>query len=154
MSTFSKFFLILIKHLPRGVIPGAFTIVYKRNKQGYEYLVIKAKPSGNITFPGGSLNWKENFEDAARRELYEETGLKVKHLVELPVIHKFSYKNLPFKPRSEQHVFAYLITNNYRANLRSKETEWFKWVGANDVERMLTHKELTKTFKRSVRYIR
>jgi len=154
MSTISEFFSILISHLPRMVIPGSSTIVYKKNKQGYEYLIIKAKPSGNVTFPGGSISWGENFEDAAKRELYEETGLKAKKLVELPIIHKFRYKQLPLKPRSEQHVFVFQIKNKHKTNLQSEETEWFKWVDANKVERLLTHKELSKTFKESLKYIK
>ena len=45
-------------------------------------------PSGGLwSFPGGHLEWGENLEDAARREVFEETGLRVT-LAGIPLVHE------------------------------------------------------------------
>ncbi len=36
-----------------------------------------------FTFPGGGVEKNESFEEAAKRELEEETGIKTQHLVEI-----------------------------------------------------------------------
>ena len=38
----------------------------------------KDKEWGGITFPGGHVEKKESFTDSVIREVYEETGLKIK----------------------------------------------------------------------------
>lgn len=153
MGTFFEFLSIISSNLFRGVIPGAITIVYKNHGYNAEFLLIKALPSGTITFPSGSISWGENFEKTAKRELFEETGIRTERLTELPVVHKFRYKNLPFKPTSEQHVFIYNL-NNVKTKLHSKETEWFRWVNKKDVEQILSHEELIQTFKKALEFIK
>ncbi|MBS1180479.1 MAG: ndx1 [Proteobacteria bacterium] len=45
-------------------------------------------PSGGLwSFPGGHLEWGESLEDAARREVLEETGLRIT-LVGIPMVHQ------------------------------------------------------------------
>lgn len=41
---------------------------------------LKGKEKGKITFPGGYRNIGETLEQAAVREFYEETGIKINHL--------------------------------------------------------------------------
>lgn len=41
---------------------------------------LKGKEAGKITFPGGYRNLGETLEEAAKREFYEETGMKINDL--------------------------------------------------------------------------
>ena len=52
-------------------------IVY-REKDGVEILLIKHKNGGHWAFPKGHVENKETEEETALREIWEETGLKVK----------------------------------------------------------------------------
>ena len=58
-------------------------LVFAHTENGLYLLLIQRKhdPCKNMwAFPGGFMNIDETTEDAARRELEEETGLKVKGL--------------------------------------------------------------------------
>jgi len=56
---------------------GASVIIYKRN----EVLLQKRKDNGCWGYHGGAVEMGEKVEDAAMRELYEETGLIANDLV-------------------------------------------------------------------------
>lgn len=153
MSNITEFLYIVLSNVPRGIIPGSVVIVYKGDSKNRKYLLTKATQSKNTTFPSGSISWFENFEMTAKRELYEETGINISKLYELPITHKFIYKNIPFKPKSVQHIFACKLKNNTKVKLHSNETELFIWATENEVIELLTHKELINTFKNVLRYI-
>lgn len=58
--------------------------------RGDEVLLVERSgdPSGGIwSFPGGHLEWGETLEEAARREVLEETGLRVV-LKGAPIVHE------------------------------------------------------------------
>jgi ADP-ribose pyrophosphatase YjhB (NUDIX family) len=58
--------------------------------RGDEVLLVErtGDPSGGVwSFPGGHLEWGETLEDAARREVFEETGLRVT-LKGAPLVHE------------------------------------------------------------------
>jgi len=58
--------------------------------RGDEVLLVERSgdPSGGVwSFPGGHLEWGETLEDAARREVFEETGLRVT-LKGAPMVHE------------------------------------------------------------------
>lgn len=153
MSNITEFIHIVLSNVPRGIIPGSMVIVYSGNSKNRKYLLTKATHSKNITFPSGSISWWENFEMTAKRELYEETGINISKLFELPIRHKFTYKNIPLKPKSIQHIFSSKLNNNNKEELHSKETELFIWATEDEVIKLLTHQELISTFKDSLRYI-
>lgn len=58
--------------------------------RGGEVLLVERSgdPSGGLwSFPGGHLEWGESLEDAARREVAEETGLRIT-IAGLPLVHE------------------------------------------------------------------
>lgn len=58
-------------HMPL-VLPHSVVVLF--NEKG-EVLLEERKDDGYFDFPGGGIDLKESGEDAARRELLEETGL-------------------------------------------------------------------------------
>lgn len=64
-------------HMPL-VLPHSVVLVINRN---YEILIEERADDGYFDFPGGGIDLKETTEDAAKRELLEETGLIADDLV-------------------------------------------------------------------------
>ena len=52
-------------------------VVYRNGEKGLEILLIQHKNGGHWAFPKGHVEKKETEEETARREIREETGLKV-----------------------------------------------------------------------------
>lgn len=63
-------------HMPL-LLPHSVVILF--NDKG-EVLLEERADDGYFDFPGGGIDIKERAEDAAYRELYEETGLKAEKL--------------------------------------------------------------------------
>lgn len=59
------------------IMTSACVIVINANNQ---ILLQKRRDNGLWGYPGGSLELKETFEEAAKRELFEETGLEALEL--------------------------------------------------------------------------
>ena len=57
----------------------AHSVVVLFNEKG-QVLLEERSDDGYFDFPGGGIDLKESGEDAAKRELYEETGLIAKEL--------------------------------------------------------------------------
>lgn len=64
-------------------IPGVGVVILRTGANGVEVLLVRrAKPPRENTWsiPGGKQEWGETLQDAARREVMEETGLTVEIL--------------------------------------------------------------------------
>ena len=64
------------KHMPL-LIPHSVVVLF--NDKG-EILLEERSDDGYFDFPGGALDLKETMEEAASRELYEETGITADEL--------------------------------------------------------------------------
>lgn len=80
-----------IGHEPM-LIPHAVVIVLNNEN---EVLIEERADDGYLDFPGGAIDINETVEDAAKRELYEETGLIAEDLQEFKIysgeITKYTY---------------------------------------------------------------
>ena len=77
MSDYIKELREKVGHMPL-VLPHAVVILFNEN---HEVLLEERSDDGYFDFPGGGIDLKESGEDAAKRELEEETGLIADKLV-------------------------------------------------------------------------
>ena len=63
-------------HMPL-VLPHSVVVLFNEEN---EILLEERSDDGYFDFPGGSIDLKESAEDAARRELFEETGITADEL--------------------------------------------------------------------------
>lgn len=106
-------------------IIGVGIIIIKDNK----ILLGKRKTTlgkGHWAFPGGALEFKEEIEDCARREVIEETGLKIKNLKRGPIA------NCIFD--DDSHILSLVIVADHDSgeliNVEPDKCEgwqWFEW---------------------------
>ncbi len=78
-------------------------------------------------FPGGHLEFGESVESCATREIYEETGLHIRHLRSGP------FTNDIFEQEGKHYVTLFVIADYAGGHLEVKEPEkcecweWFEW---------------------------
>ncbi|CAI9390672.1 NUDIX hydrolase [Niallia sp. Sow4_A1] len=81
------------------ILPGSVVIML--NEQ--EEVLLQKRLDGYWGLPGGLMDLGESFEEVARREVFEETGLKVENLTLLNV---FSGSDYYFKIPNGDEVYA------------------------------------------------
>ncbi|HYF81866.1 MAG TPA: NUDIX domain-containing protein [Clostridia bacterium] len=90
-------------------------------------------------FPGGSIEPGEKVEDAARREVYEETGLKVEALDLFDI---FSGEELYYKYPNGDEVYnidIVFMTSKYYGEANSNdESNGFKFFSIDDLPREIS----------------
>lgn len=110
----------------------------KRPSVGVGVIIIKDKKvlmgrrknangKGTWSFPGGHFEFNEDVEDCARREVMEETGIKIKNLRKGP------YINDIFGKEDKHYLTLYIIADydsGEREVMDSDSLEllgWFDW---------------------------
>lgn len=74
---------------PKRPVIGVGVVVLRKEPSGLDVLLIRrAKPprQGQWSIPGGKQEWGETLKEAAVREVFEETGLKVGDLALIDVV--------------------------------------------------------------------
>jgi len=109
----------VIGHEPM-LIPHAVVILFNNeNKILFEV----RKDDGYLDFPGGAVDLNEEVEEAAKRELYEETGLTADELILFNVysgpITKYTY----FNNDVIYGVDTFYVCKKYHGELHKQEDE-------------------------------
>lgn len=96
---------------------------------------------GCWAFPGGFINIDESADDAARRELHEETGLSVDDIVQVG-----AYSEVDRDPRERVITIAYLAEMEAPAEVRGgDDAAEAKWFDVNNLpELAFDHKKIMK----------
>ena len=82
---------------------------------------------GSWCFPGGHLEFGESWEECARREAEEETGVQIKN------VRFFTATNDFFKEEQKHYITIFMVADwesgevELREPDKSEEWEWFSW---------------------------
>ena len=98
--------------------------------KGKKVLLLKRKNShgnGTWAFIGGHLEFNETPEDCARREVFEEAGIRLKNLKAV------SFTNDIF-PKEKKHYITLFVLAEYKSGKvevkehdKIERLEWFSW---------------------------
>ncbi|MBI2804013.1 MAG: NUDIX hydrolase [Planctomycetes bacterium] len=111
---------------PRPAVTVDIVIVTRESKRRVLLVRRKHEPfRGMWATPGGFIEMNESLDDAARRELFEETGVRLKKLVQLQ-----TFGDPHRDPRGRNIAVAYLAIVNAgeltpRAGDDAAEVAWF-----------------------------
>jgi len=120
-------FLEKIQELNSGVV------VFRDEK-----ILILERQDGIWEFPGGSVDWGESPEEAAKREVKEETGLLVGNLEFLTVTSAVYEKEDNFTSKHEKHsVYIVYRGESTKGEVElSKEHKSSEWVSVEKAKKM------------------
>ncbi|WP_096187753.1 NUDIX hydrolase [Evansella halocellulosilytica] len=110
----------IVGHRPL-ILVGAVVVVV--DEHGRILLQQRKYPKGTWGLPGGLLELTESTEEAARREVYEETGLTVNDLTLLNV---YSGKDYFVRAENGDEFYAVTVaysTKNYEGKLEADRNE-------------------------------
>lgn len=124
----------MIQELSYGIVP-----LKKENNDWYTLLIMHTK-GGYWAFPKGHAESGEVPLEAAQRELFEETGLKVEKLLsDNPLKETYSFYRGPKHIQKTVTYFLGEVTGD--VVLQKSEVYTSCWVKLKDAENQVTYKE-------------
>jgi len=133
-------------------IQSAGIITYRKKNHEPEYLLLHYFPKGHWDFPKGKLEQKETDEQAALRELEEETGL-----------------HAMIKPGFREQI-RYIIHDNHEPQYKrvtffigdvpvngvqlSDEHQGYAWLNFHDAIHRLTYENARQLLRKAHRFVR
>ena len=112
---------------------------------GGEFLLLeRRRPVGFWQSVTGSLEWGENADSAARREVVEETGIRQGVLVNLQwtqvyeILPAFGKVYAPGVTRNLEHAFSLRLTQRTPVSLSDSEHVRFQWVPGAEAVAMVS----------------
>ncbi len=102
-------------------------VIIKKNNQVLLGKRISSLGKGSWAFPGGHLELFESWQECARRETEEETGMKIKN------IHFGSATNDVFENLQKHYITIFMIADHSSGKIQVLEPKkcerwaWFEW---------------------------
>ncbi len=90
--------------------------------------------SGMLTVPGGHKEQHETLHEACRREVFEETGLKLKGISFAGIAHASEQNSEGF-----EYTSIYYISREFAGTLRSSGEGEVLWLAVDEVPRRESH---------------
>lgn len=99
-------------------------VVYRKIGKTIRYLLIRNKRSSNWSFPKGHVEIGETLEETAKREVLEETGLRIKIIPGFKCKSEYSIQN---KIQKTVQIFVG-TTNDTVTKIQPEEIEDYVWL--------------------------
>ncbi len=133
---------------------AVFAVVYATTEHGVQFALLKRKKHWKgWEFTKGKIESFETKRHAAKREVYEETGLKATKVKKLPYKGEYKY-NKPLKDRpgvvgQTFHLFAVEVEKPLDGKIKvdPKEHNYGKWFSFKEAHKKLTWPNQRKALK-------
>jgi bis(5'-nucleosidyl)-tetraphosphatase len=124
-------------------------VVYNTLGDSLEFLIIKHKNGEHWGFPKGHVEQGESEEETAIREVYEETGIKIK--ITTGFIHRMKYS--PKVGTVKEVVYFIGASRDKEVKCQESEIEDFKWLKLRDAVDNVTHENSRKLLREAYFFI-
>ncbi len=128
---------------------SAGAVIFRKTKEGREYLLIKhAPPYHHWDFPKGHIEKGEKTEEAVRREIKEETGISKIEII--PGFKETIRYFVKYTGEKALKFVAYFLakTNEKKIKL-SHEHEDFAWLSLEEAHGKTTYKTSKEVLKKA-----
>lgn len=121
------------------ILPGAVVIMINEENE----ILLQKRHDGNWGLPGGLMDLGESFEQVAKREVFEETGLTIKNLTLLNV---YSGQEYYLKVANGDELYsatAVYFTKDISGVMKvdESESERMEYFGVNQLPERLSEKD-------------
>jgi 8-oxo-dGTP pyrophosphatase MutT (NUDIX family) len=124
-------------------------LVFYKNGECIEILILKHRLGGHWSFPKGHVERNETERQTARREVFEETGIKI------TILEKFremvSYSPKPGVDKDVVYFIASAVDKVTRMQI--EEVSEIKWVELSAAHEFLTYYNDKQLLKSAKKYI-
>ena len=110
-------------------------IVFRKNKNAIDVLIIKHKNGGHWSFPKGHVEAGETEYETARREIREETGIEVSFVTGFRELVTYSPK--PGIMKDVIYFLAEALNSDYKR--QEEEISQVRWIPLSHADRYLTY---------------
>ncbi|MBV8981089.1 MAG: NUDIX hydrolase [Acidimicrobiia bacterium] len=129
------------------VVLAAGGVLWRRKKSGkLEVLLVHRPKYDDWTLPKGKLDAGETAEDAALREVEEETGFLARLGDELP---STEYHDRYGRPKHVRYWVMDITDGEFRPN---REVDEVRWLSVGEAEELLTYardRDVLRAFRRA-----
>lgn len=135
----------MVDKISAGIIP------YRIRNGDRQYLVLKSR-TGDWEFPKGTIENNESYEQAALRELYEETGIKNIELID-DFEKEYTYDFKIGNQNVNKKVYLYIgCVSNDNVNLSNEHSD-YQWCDYQNTYNTLTHKSVSNILEDANQYM-
>jgi bis(5'-nucleosidyl)-tetraphosphatase len=129
-----------------GVIPFA------KQDNGIKFLLIQ-QTQGHWSFPKGHPNNDENEIDAAKRELYEETGIK-----NILIVPNLRLEENYFFKKGKTTIYKTVVyflgeVTDTKVDIQEEEVQDYRWVSYEEGINLITFKEAKKLLSQAYEFL-
>lgn len=118
-----------------GIIP-----VFKNKNKEYEFLLVQHH-AGHWGFPKGHQELNENYFETAKRELFEETGLKIKKVISTtPITESYQFHKKNCLIQKKVHYFL-AVVDSQDVIIQHDEIQDFFWGPEKNILKKITFNE-------------
>ena len=115
---------------------SAGAVIYRKREDGkLEYLIVQSVVNHNWGFPKGHLEDNESHKEAAKREVFEEVGLKPEF--DFNFMRKEKYMLTEKKTKTVTYYLAKYVAGQKVAK-QKEEILAYKWVTFKEAKKYLT----------------
>jgi len=130
---------------------SAGAVIYRERRSGeLKYLIVQSVVNHNWGFPKGHLENNETAEEAARREVFEEVGLKPNF--DFTFREKTEYQLTVDKAKTVVYSVASYVAGQ-EVNIQKEEILASKWVNLAEAQKYLTEHEKMDILTKAQNYI-
>lgn len=131
---------------------SAGAVIFRKENKTIYYLLLHYQ-AGHWDFPKGNIEKGEEAEEAAKREIFEETGIKdLKFLPDFQEVIKYFYK------RERKNIFKIVIFFLAETKTKKVQISWehigFKWLPREEALKLLTFNKARAVLKKAHQYLK